>query len=463
MKGKEKMNEPGNDAQAAPVNLHKQSAPSPEVPPTSSSPPKRQKYNGLLHRLSIACRLAARQVAKRSPVAHVYDNINWIMKIAEQILGRSQAQENGTCATIFPLFDANREDMTTKALLDSMNTAPPLSLDDIVLNADEQAFHRKCTIHAILRILITQGGEHFARFKKDLEGCTPSSDDKIPLHKTDVYPLPAMNINEASITGNAEVMEAIFEELEQPITQSEFMDEVRIVCGDQLSVKNLRSVTSNRVGDDAPAQTFANIVTIPGLFHAQMHIIQATLEAHWGAAEGPQDPGSLHPHNTLLGRKPIVLSSLPPYRTCRDLLFVSLYARTFRCLELVAGCDSLDEYSETVTFEQLYQHASEIVDRYATAQVATKLRQARASELRKPVPERAAAGDMVFENAVLFMRDALLVREFTDAIKKGDSGRIILCLKIFAMSYRGCGRTKYAHEMLHTIHKLKHVWPKPLR
>lgn len=459
------MSEPENrrSAQLA-ADLNTPNASLPDLQPTtSSSSPKRKQYTGLLHRISAACRLAARQVTKSGPVAHVYDNINWIMKIAEQILGRSQAQENGTCATIFPLFDARREDMTTQALLDSINTAPLLSLDDIVLTADEQAFHRKCTIHAVLRILVNHGGEHFVRFKKDIESCRPDSADKIPLHKTDIYPLPAMNINESSITGNAEVMEAIFEELEQPITEPEFMDEVRIVCGDQLSVTNLRSVTTNRAGDDAPAQTFANVVTIPGLFHAQIHIVSATLEAHWGSAEGPQDPGSLHPHNTLLGRKPIVLSSLPPYRTCRDLLFVSLYARVLHCLELVAGYDVLDEYAETVTFDQLYKHATEIVDRYATAQVATKLRTARARELRKPESERTVAGDVVFENAVLFMRDVLLVREFTDAIKAGDSGRVLLCLKIFAMSYRGCGRTKYAHEMLHIIHKFKYVWPKPLR
>ena len=77
--------------------------------------------------------------------------------------------------------------------------------------------------------------------------------------------------------------------------------------------------------------------------------------------------------------------------------------------------------------------------------------------------QRRLAVDTVFENAVLYLRDALLVREFTDAIKREDSGRVVICLKTFALSYRGCGRTKYAHEMLHVIHNLTHVWPKPLR
>ncbi|KAI0761232.1 hypothetical protein BC629DRAFT_1262098, partial [Irpex lacteus] len=52
---------------------------------------------------------------------------------------------------------------------------------------------------------------------------------------------------------------------------------------------------------------------------------------------------------------------------------------------------------------------------------------------------------------------------FTDAIKSGDSGRIILSLKTFALSFRGCGRTKYAGEMQHVIHNYTHIWPKPLR
>jgi hypothetical protein len=37
-------------------------------------------------------------------------------------------------------------------------------------------------------------------------------------------------------------------------------------------------------------------------------------------------------------------------------------------------------------------------------------------------PSDSPQGDMVFENAILFMHDALISQEFTDAIKCGDSG-----------------------------------------
>ncbi|KAI0083396.1 hypothetical protein BDY19DRAFT_910623 [Irpex rosettiformis] len=271
--------------------------------PMPSSKKQHCKYTGLLYYLSLACREAARLAAQK------------------QILGRSQAQENGTCATIFPLFNARREDMKTKMLLDSISKATPLSLNDIILTADEQALHHKCQIHTVLRVLLNYGGESFGRFKKDIANCTPRTENTITLHKTEVYPLPAMNINESSITSNAEVMEAIFDELKQSINDPE--------------------------------------------------------------------------------------------------------------------CKSLEEYLETVTFEQLYTHASELVDCFASSQVAMKFRAAHASELRKPKAKRMPKGD-----AVLFMRDAMLT---------------------FALSYRGCGRTKYAYEMLHVIHNLTHVWPKPLR
>ena len=42
---------------------------------------------------------------------------------------------------------------------------------------------------------------------------------------------------------------------------------------------------------------------------------------------------------------------------------------------------------------------------------------------------------MVFENAILFMHDALISWEFTDAVEAGDLGRVVLVLKTWALSY----------------------------
>lgn len=71
--------------------------------------------------------------------------------------------------------------------------------------------------------------------------------------------------------------------------------------------------------------------------------------------------------------------------------------------------------------------------------------------------------DMVFENAVLFMCDALFTWLFADAVKAGHSELVILVLKMWTFAYRGSGRSKYAHELLHLFHNFVNVWSEDLR
>lgn len=205
---------------------------------------------------------------------------------------------------------------------------------------------------------------------------------------------------------------------------------------------------------------------IIGLFHGKIADTHGTLTTHWGDPKaGATDPGSLSFHNTRLDRLPITLTSLPSFRVCRDLIYVSLYARTLHCLLLVSKSPTLEAYSTKFTdWDSLVMHAHQIYDRYANASVVEDLRWKRATQADGMCENPTVSeGDMVFENAVLFLRDALISREFTDAVKAGDSGRVVLVLKIWALSFRGNGRTKYAYEMLHVIHNLTNVFPKAIR
>lgn len=453
-----------------------QSAQAPSIPANGRK--KSAPRVGVLDQLSYSCRMATKRLAQSTPVGHIWDNMNWIRKVAEQILGRKDAQENGTCATVFPLFGARSEDMKTADLLASYQRAPPLHVDDILTTPAENQRLNEAFKHAVLRIIVAHGPPGFARFSKQVAQDVVRSEDQIPVHKTEVAPLPTMNINESSIVGNADVFEAMFTELGHDVNSQKFFDEVRIVAGDQLSISNARSLTASRIGHDRPSQAYANVVGLLGLFHGQIHKTFGVLQTHWGSqTRGANDPGSLSFHNTVLNRKPIVLSSLPPYRTCKDLIDVSLYSRVLLCLERVAGISSLERYASTVDYETLRTHAGKIVDEYASTRAVEELREAREErfeEWSESLDGEAdgsdfkssawcTAGDMVFENAVLFMRDALVLRKFNDAIKSGDSGRLVLILKILALSYRGCGRTKYAYEMLHLIHNIKYVWPPALR
>lgn len=102
------------------------------VPKVSSTRSKTTGV-GLIKRLSDACRTITREKARTTCLSYVYDNVNISFRVAEQVLGRKSALENGTCATAFSLFEATPEDLRTADLVDAFASALPLSTDDILL------------------------------------------------------------------------------------------------------------------------------------------------------------------------------------------------------------------------------------------------------------------------------------------------------------------------------------------
>lgn len=168
---------------------------------------------------------------------------------------------------------------------------------------------------------------------------------------------------------------------------------------------------------------------MPGLFHAKIADMHGFFVTHWGKLNAStRNPICLTFHNTCLHRTPILLSSLPPLQAMHDLVFVSLYACVLHCLLLVSGKPTLDDYAGSIaTFEELQAHTSTIISQFADPQVTAEQRWQRR--------QGGQEWDMVFENAILFLRDALLSREFSDAVKCGDSGQVVLVLKVWALSF----------------------------
>lgn len=207
---------------------------------------QRKAEQGLLKRLSDACRSAVRTVAATHLLGYVYDNINPFFRVAEQVAGRKDSVENGTAATAFDLHNARESDMKTSDYLHSFVTAPSLKLDDILLTPEENRTFRKRMVHTVLRLVVAQGGPSFARFRRKVTATTPASEERIALHTTTVYPLPTMHIDESSTSGNADVVAEILREVGQPLNSPDFAERVKILAGDQLSIARLRSLTLNR-------------------------------------------------------------------------------------------------------------------------------------------------------------------------------------------------------------------------
>ncbi|KZP29949.1 hypothetical protein FIBSPDRAFT_985501 [Athelia psychrophila] len=321
---------------------------------------------GTLRVLSNCMRGIARSVAATGLFGTVYDNINMVFRTAEQVIGRTDSQENGTCATIWPLWNLKLEDMKVSDLQKAFDIAPPLTLDQILLNPAETLQFDQCLLHCILRILVTHGGEKFKKFGDDLKASQPQTEYVIGLHKTDLHPLPGMNIDESTIVGNAEVVTAILTELGLLDGKGEMnFETLKIFAGDQLSIARLRALLNIRAGHEGKLGGYGWGLWMPGLFHAKIADMHGFFVTHWGKPNaGTRNPGSLSFHNTVLHRNPILLTSLPPFRTLRDLTFVSLYARLLHCLLLVSGKRSLDEYADSVTWEGLKTDAEKILHQY---------------------------------------------------------------------------------------------------
>ena len=141
------------------------------------------------------------------------------------------------------------EDLNVHNLQSHFLNAEPLSLTDI-LHSSEEAFNfKENLIFTLLWIIIKHGGEGFKKFEKDLEKYQLVSDYKIEMHCTELFPLPAWQIDESSIIGNAEVDQAIVGELRlDDVPESK--DWVRFLAGDQLYLTQLRSLEVIQAGQE---------------------------------------------------------------------------------------------------------------------------------------------------------------------------------------------------------------------
>ena len=88
-----------------------------------------------------------------------------------------------------------------------------MSAKDILLTPEEARLWQTCMIHTIMRIAVKHGGPELAKLAAKIQAILPSTADRIPVHKTETYPLPAMNIDESSSTGNADVADTMYTEM----------------------------------------------------------------------------------------------------------------------------------------------------------------------------------------------------------------------------------------------------------
>ena len=159
-----------------------------------------------------------------------------------------------------------------------------------------------------------------------------------------------MEIEEASIVGNISMIEVIDRALGLDPKSPEYMKYVKILAGDQLTVAHQRAIANIRAGHESRAEAWKQVVMMPGISHSKIADSHCLLKTHFGKPNtGTCSPGDLTFHNTVLNRQPVVLTSLPTFRICRDLIMVSLYAHILHCLLHVSRKATLQEYTSSIS------------------------------------------------------------------------------------------------------------------
>ena len=71
--------------------------------------------------------------------------------------------------------------------------------------------------------------------------------------------------------------------------------------------------------------------------------------------------------------------------------------------------------------------------------------------------------DEQFENVRLRESYFLLYEELSRAMNAGDIGRVEDCFLPWVFIFKGCGKPKYAAQMICFLYNLYYVYPAPLR
>ncbi|KAJ7066253.1 hypothetical protein C8F01DRAFT_1248284 [Mycena amicta] len=390
----------------------------------------------------------------------VWDNLNIAFRIAAQRLNSKNHFDSGTTATLLPVYDPETGTHATHGTLPlSMKpprerTLPVLDWDcNDVLPSPEAATQLTASCRwQLKRIALDHIPGLSADFKKEALGDGPEV-YQIPLHKTEQYPLPAMKIDEATLEGNMEVYTTILRELglnDAALERHGLMFD----DGDLLTDSLKEKLESARRNTTTPIAGLRASVRRWGLFHGQMAGCRMVVNEHWGQRSSIWAGGLWWEHNTLLGRKAFSAGwggqKAAEWKPAHELLQISLAAHIIDGFRIYCGKDTIGEWAEDATVLDFNNVADSVFANLFSTSAITKL-------------HAREQHDITLENSILYNRDALAYIDFSHAIKKGDIGRVLNVLRIWAIMMRTPKTMpRYADAMFETLVYTPYVIDMPL-
>ncbi|PPR00907.1 hypothetical protein CVT26_015517 [Gymnopilus dilepis] len=395
-----------------------------------------------------------RRLVRSNTCMVIWDNINIAFRVNEQRQTSKNHFDNGTTATLIPLFDVPFGSLPLSVLPPRETRRHTFNIEphkDLLPTGQQIMELQTIMLWHIRDIFLSAYPQIRLRFK-DLN-LDPPSVLSIPVHKTEQYPLPAALIDESTIDGTLDVINHIFFRTLE-LTEDDIKKHGPFLsAGDQLTNALTDSASASRRDDkslvDSPGKFLKPQI---GLFHAKVAGARCTANEHWGVPNS-KSPWSLWRMNTLLGRKAIIAGwkakQLPPFRPIMELMLqLTLPANILDGFRLYCPGGDLDKWAAKLrSYEELVNVSQAVFENLFSARRVTKLRQ-------------LAKRDVPLENIILFNRDALILLALTAAVKRGDVGTVINVLGHWMVMFRGTSKMpKYADALFHTLMDLKAMDP----
>lgn len=216
------------------------------------------------------------------------------------------------------------------------------------------------------------------------------------------------------------------------------------------------SAAQFRQGECSPDMRLEYAQTSMGLLHLHMAVVKLVLNTHMGK---PSDVWSLErwikelerdgnkirstfvkDHNAYVDFLDTILDGCILATLCRSLFPTS---KTTDIFAKNIGTKSLEDIDTAI------KRLQSLMTDYSIVSYWRQL----------PVMSR----NIYFENMLLFMQQALILRNFQQAIRQGDSGRVVHCLAYFTVWFQDTRNYNYAAETMRLMACLRRIWSDDLR
>jgi hypothetical protein len=261
----------------------------------------------------------------------IFDNINLhLKKHHRQRVDNLNSMINATNCALIKLPATIKSTVFDKALwLARQVKRTTFKAFRLRITASEDKFMLECFEASIAQILVDYSPNHelwdgIKALRQSIHARMPK-DRPLKPQKTETFPLGVVDVDEGSKSGCVEVLDALRERMR--FTKDSFASRMRVVAGDQLTVRNLRLARAERQEDISDFERLTYVHPVAQLFHFDMNAEWMVMAAH--SINCINDAGSLSRQKDLLKRKFDI--NKPPYADAKSLISHSLIARILTC------------------------------------------------------------------------------------------------------------------------------------